>query len=153
MRTADIFYSNRIILSLLGGFSVVAFVGTLIAIPFLLIRLPWDYFTRVNYTPPLSRRILRNFAGSLLLIAGLAMLFLPGQGLLTLFIALTLIDFPKKRKLEIAILQKPRVKNAVDSLRARYGREPITLPKASQGQSKPQGRKSLPESGEVRKGG
>ncbi|MFP4180055.1 MAG: PGPGW domain-containing protein [Spirochaetaceae bacterium] len=124
----DLFLANPIILSVIGGFSAVAFAGTLVAIPILLVRLPPDYFLREAASPHPLRRVLRNAAGITLLVAGIAMLFLPGQGLLTLFIALTLVDFPNKRKIELSILRKPKVKHAVDSLRRRYGHEAVRLP-------------------------
>lgn len=128
--------SRTDILIAVGVFSAVAFVGTLAAVPVLLVRLPAYYFLHPRphlneCTHPvrtLAFRILRNCAGTVLLAVGTAMLLLPGQGLLTLLIALTLLDFPGKRKMEVSILRRPGVHRAVDALRARYGREPIEIP-------------------------
>ena len=70
--------------------SVVGFIGTLIAIPMILVRLPADYFdTRTTRHwmkdhHPLLRLlglVAKNVVGIVLLLAGFAMLFLPGQGL------------------------------------------------------------------------
>jgi hypothetical protein len=98
--------------------------------------MPHDYFVRDRSLRKISRhpflrygfRILHNLLGILLLPAGIAMLVLPGQGLLTILISLTLINFPGKRKLEIAILGKRSVYRAVNSLRQYYGRREIELP-------------------------
>lgn len=148
----DFVFSHQALLYGLGIFSAVAFVGTLAAVPVILVRLPGDYFAaggpagqkntgtskgpcyrgrdrgRVRLIEKTILRILRNIAGIMLLVAGTAMLFLPGQGLLTILIALTLIDFPGKRKMEISLLRRPGLKRAVDDLRRRYGREAMRLP-------------------------
>ena len=82
--------------------SGIAFVGTLIAIPFILVRLPEDYFdVRVPRTwmkdqHPVLRivgRALKNIVGIVFVLAGLSMLVLPGQGVLTILIGLSLARF------------------------------------------------------------
>jgi hypothetical protein len=84
--------------------SAIVFVGTLIAIPFILVRLPEDYFdVRVprawmkDHHPALRviGHIIKNVAGALFVLAGLSMLILPGQGVLTILIGLSLL-FPGK---------------------------------------------------------
>jgi hypothetical protein len=116
--------------------SVLTFLGTLIAIPFVLIRLPHDYFdVRVRRTwmkdsHPALRIVgltLKNIFGVVFLFAGLAMLLLPGQGLLTILIGITLLDFPGKQRLEAGIVGRPKVLGAVNDLRARFGRPPLVI--------------------------
>lgn len=69
--------------------SVFMFVGTLIAIPIILMRLPADYFDVRTPRPwmenhhPILRllgHIVKNVVGAIFLFAGFLMLFLPGQG-------------------------------------------------------------------------
>ncbi len=130
------FQSNPRLMLAVGGFSIAAFFLTLAVVPVLLIRMPHDYFVRDRSLRKISRhpilrygfRLLHNVLGILLLPAGIAMLVLPGQGLLTILISLTLINFPGKRNIEIAILGKRRVYRAVNSLRQYYGRREIELP-------------------------
>ena len=62
-----------------------------------------------------------------MLLLGIAMLVLPGQGVLTILAALVLLDFPGKRRLERRLLLRPRLLGALNSLRARAGRPPIDL--------------------------
>ena len=85
--------------------SVFMFVGTLVAIPIILMRLPADYFDiRIprpwmeNHHPVLRviGHIVKNMVGAIFLFAGLLMLFLPGQGVLTMLIGLSLVEFPGK---------------------------------------------------------
>jgi hypothetical protein len=120
--------------------SVIAFLGTLIAIPFILVRLPVDYFdVRVPRTwmkghHPVFRmmgRAAKNIVGLVFVLAGLSMLVLPGQGLLTLLIGLSLVDFPGKQKLEAKIVGHPKVLSAVNSLREKFGRQPFTIAPSS----------------------
>lgn len=116
--------------------SVVGFVGSLIAIPFILVRLPPHYFDErhprawmENHHPILRLvgHILKNLVGAVFLAAGFAMLFLPGQGILTMLIGLSLIDFPGKRRLERKIIGQPSVLRTINSVREKFGRPPLTV--------------------------
>lgn len=71
----------------------------------------------------------RNLAGAVLLIVGAIMTLpgIPGQGLLTMLIGLTLLSFPGKRRLERRILRVPAVLRAINRLRARFSRPPLEL--------------------------
>ena len=89
------------LLTLLGLLSVVTFVGSLVAVPWLIGRMRADYFlthwqvvqARHRRHPALALTVFlaRNALGLLLVAAGLAMLFLPGQGLLTVLIGALLM--------------------------------------------------------------
>jgi hypothetical protein len=109
------------------------FVGTLFLGSWAVRRLPVDYLERTAL-PPRPRgmarwgQLLRNLIGFLLLLIGVLMLVLPGQGLLTILAALSLLDFPGKRKLEHRLLSLPRVLAAANHLRRRAGRLPLHVP-------------------------
>src|SRR5438132_4574713 len=114
---------NPAALEFLFIFSIVSFVGSLIAIPIILVRLPEDYFCERTSEGWLERRhpILRiflvgmkNLAGVVLIVGGLAMLVLPGQGLLTLLIGISMTDFPGKRTLERRLISRPAVLHAIN---------------------------------------
>ncbi len=116
--------------------SLIGFIGTLIAIPFIMVRLPSDYFdTRVprhwmkNHHPMLRLigQIVKNVVGIVFLLAGFAMLFLPGQGILTMLIGISLMDFPRKRELEAKIVGQSTVLQALNAMRAKFNKPPLTL--------------------------
>ena len=115
------------------GLGAVMLVGSVIGAAIVLVRLPADYFLlSPESRPTRSRsgwawRIAKNLLGGLLLIAGIAMLFLPGQGVLTILIGIMLLDFPGKRKFEMKLLRRPGVLSAINRLRARFGRQPIVF--------------------------
>jgi len=116
--------------------SAIGFVASLIAIPMILVRLPADYFdTRIprhwmKDHHPLLRVIglaAKNVVGVVFLLAGFAMLFLPGQGVLTMLIGISLMDFPGKRALEARMVGQPTVLGVINSMRQKFGKPPLTL--------------------------
>lgn len=121
-----------------GVFSAVTFVGSLLLIPFLCVRMGEDYFMpnrdegrTLEGRHPVIRwtgLILKNIIGVLLLLAGIAMLFLPGQGLLTMIIGIMMLNFPGKRALELRLIRLPGVLRAVNALRSRAKHPPLQLP-------------------------
>lgn len=114
----------------LGVLSVVAFVATLVLVPVVLARLPKDYFLRepVASSTPMPLKVLKNVLGVLVVLVGVLMLVLPGQGIITIVLGLGLVDFPGRRRLELAVLGRPSVFKGVNALRDKLGREPLELP-------------------------
>ena len=72
--------------------------------------------------------LLNGVQGASVFLAGVAMLFIPGQGLLTMLLGLALIDFPGKRAMEIKLLRRPKINRAINWVRRKYGREPLQVP-------------------------
>ena len=116
--------------------SVFMFVGTLIASPIILMRLPADYFdTRIprpwmeNHHPVLRLlgHIVKNVVGAIFLFAGFLMLFLPGQGVLTMLIGLSLIEFPGKRRVEAKIVGQSTVLSTINAMRAKFDKPPLII--------------------------
>ena len=61
--------------------------------------------------------IFRNFLGLLLVLGGVLMLFLPGQGILTIVIGLLMIDTPKKRAFQAWVLAWKPVNRGINWMR------------------------------------
>jgi hypothetical protein len=109
-------------------FSVVMLVASVFLVPAHLARMPADYFVRSASS--VRRRnpvwwLLRNLFGGVLLLAGIAMLVLPGQGILTILFALEVMEFPGKHRIELAIVRRRPVLLAVNWLRKRADRPPL----------------------------
>jgi hypothetical protein len=100
---------------------------SLVLVPWLVCRLPVDYLDpgALRARDGVLRRVLRNLFGSLLLALGLFMLVLPGQGVLTILIGLTLLDFPGKRRFVRRSLMRPRVLRVINGVRRRFGVAPL----------------------------
>ena len=119
----------------LGVFSLVCFGLSLLALPWLVGRIPADYFSHrrrepVDESHPVLRLALvvaRNVFGLILVVGGIAMLVLPGQGLLTLFAGLLVMRFPGKYALERRIVRIPAVLSALNWLRARGNHPPLLV--------------------------
>jgi len=116
--------------------SVVSFVASVITIPWILIRLPYDYFcdrhprTWMKDHHPVLRLIalvLKNLVGGILLLGGIALLVLPGQGLLTMLIGVSLMDFPGKRTIERKLVSRPLILETINRIRQRFDRPPLLL--------------------------
>ena len=116
--------------------SVIGFIGSLIAIPLILVRLPADYFdTRIprhwmKDHHPLLRLlglVVKNVVGVVFVFVGFAMIFLPGQGLLTMLIGVSLMDFPRKRELEAKMVGQPTLLSIINAMRHKFDKPPLIL--------------------------
>jgi len=116
--------------------SIVFFVGSLIVIPFILIRLPADFFDIRVPRPwmedhhPVLRvfgHLVKNTIGAIFLFVGFLMLFLPGQGILTMLIGISMLDFPGKRKLEAKLIGQSAILNTINGMREKFGKPPLII--------------------------
>jgi hypothetical protein len=76
----------------------------------------------------LAGRIARNILGWALIIAGLAMLVLPGPGVVVLVIGVVLADFPGKRRALRWIISRGKVLKSLNWFRRKFGRPPLRKP-------------------------
>ena len=124
---------------LLGGLLfLVTFAISLAIVSFIMVKIPPDYFRKD--TPrelwsdkhPIVRFLgifLKNLLGILLVALGIVMSIpgVPGQGILTILLGIMLLDFPGKRDLEHRLVSQPRVFNAINKLRHRFGKDSLVL--------------------------
>ncbi|MDZ7616514.1 MAG: PGPGW domain-containing protein [Patescibacteria group bacterium] len=129
--------ANDGLLFVLTTVSALVFVATLLAVPWFAARIPQDYFApgRRHRPPwadqhPARRALLmvgKNLVGAVFVVVGLALLVLPGQGLLTILAGIILLDFPGKRRLERWVIGRRPVLQSINWLRRRAGRPPLTV--------------------------
>ncbi|MEH6467500.1 MAG: PGPGW domain-containing protein [Porticoccus sp.] len=125
------------LLTWLSVISLITFVGSLVALPWMVSMIPEDYFLHSRRNPakmkqrhPVIRLLLllgKNLLGLLLLCGGLLMLFLPGQGLLTIAVGLLLLDYPGKYTLERRIVAKKSILKGLNWLRAKAKHPPLKV--------------------------
>ena len=122
------------VLKWLGIISFFTFRVSILLIPWLISLLPPDYFIRGKRPPPLTPlppviflllMLLRNIFGIALLLAGIAMLFLPGQGILTMLLGISLLDFPGKHRLIEKLIQQSSVQRGMNWIRVKTKRPPF----------------------------
>jgi hypothetical protein len=124
-------------LSWLAVLSLSTFIISLLLIPWAVGKLSSDYFLHIteDKTPLFSLNIssfallvMRNILGFILLLAGIAMLFLPGQGILTILAGIFLLSFPGKRKIIRLFISRHSVQHSLDWIRIKRGRQPFLWP-------------------------
>lgn len=130
---------NETLLAWSGGVVVVVSLGTIVLTPLLMVRIPPDYFSRPasqEVSQSLFTKMLRflfllarNVVGLMLLCIGVILLFLPGQGVLTIFAAVVVMDFPGKRRLESWIVSRKPVWSVVSALRKKCHRPQLIPPR------------------------
>jgi hypothetical protein len=130
--------NHKTLLLWLGVLSAVMFVGSLLAIPWIAVRIPEDYFLhphrfrdKLRNTHPFIRIplwILKNLLGVVFVLAGVVMLFTPGQGILTILVGVLLLDFPGKFALERWFITRSSVHRSINWMRKKAHRPPLQVP-------------------------
>ena len=120
-----------------GIVSLMVFILSLLALPWLVAQIPEDYFLPKKRQPtawkqlhPVIRLLAligKNLIGCGLILAGLLMLFLPGQGILTLVMGLLLVDYPGKFRLERRLVKTPAILNSLNWLRRKAKKPPLVI--------------------------
>jgi hypothetical protein len=122
----------------MAGLSLAALIAAVVAVPLIVVRIPRGYFRQprrirvplAERRHPLLRVLLllaKNALAAAFVAAGVAMLVLPGQGILTLLVGVMLADFPGKYRIERWLVSRPPVLRGVNWLRRRAGRPPLEL--------------------------
>ncbi len=118
--------------------SIVTFAASIALVVFFLVWLPPTYFHPAHNREFMNRHyqavrwfglVVKNLIGAIVVILGMIMALpgVPGQGLMTILVGLTLVDFPGKRKLEYKIISRPSVLRAVNRLRRKFSKPPLVL--------------------------
>ena len=129
--------ANQMLLTGIGVSSLLLSIASLILLPWLVAQIPFDYFAHDRREPskwkefhPIFRftvLVLKNIIGFTLLLAGVAMLVLPGQGLLSILMGLVLMDYPGKFQFERKIVSRPKLLQFINWLRRKQKQPPLLL--------------------------
>ncbi len=112
--------------SVLAGVTIVSVAGVVfgfLGVSRLVCWLPSNYFMvfeNQKNAPKLFRpqmQIVKNLAGGILICLGMVMLIVPGQGLLTLFLGLVIMDFPGKNKVIRCLIRVKTIQNSLNWIR------------------------------------
>lgn len=130
----------QILFQTLGLTSLALFVASLVVFPLVVANLPKDYFVRDKRDPAHQQRrhpvvwvlltVVKNTFGFVLILAGIAMLVLPGQGILTILMGVALANFPGKFTLERKLVRHPSVGRALNRIRRIAGKDRLEIPAA-----------------------
>ena len=119
----------------MGISSIFIFLISILGISWFIAQIPEDYFLRSKRQPskwreqkPILRFVVmfgKNLIGLSLIIGGLLMLVLPGQGLLTIVTGLLLVNYPGKYKLEQKLSSMPSIFRALNWIRLKANKPPL----------------------------
>ena len=131
----EFFSDYKIYFVWLGTLSFVIFIFSLLTIKWLVALIPSDYFIQKNNSEfrsnyPifwLASIIIKNLIGYTLIIGGILMLVLPGQGLFTIFIGLMLSNYPGKFYIERKFIAIPSVLKTINWLRKKSNTPSIRI--------------------------
>lgn len=119
------------LIAIVGAASIGMLMISALITPWFVAQLPPDHFSRPppSAQPKSFQRLLlqlaRNSLGAILLIAGLLMLIIPGPGLITLVLGLTVSDFSAKHRVIRQFLNRPGVMDSLNWMRRKYRRPPF----------------------------
>ena len=121
-----------------GGLSLLGLATVVLGVPWVVARLPPDYFNQAHRAvwrssgeEPWFALVLgglKNLVGAVLVLLGVIMLVTPGQGLITLLVGLLLMNFPGKYQLERWLVGRRGVLPALNWMRRRGGHPPFDPP-------------------------
>ncbi len=131
---------HQVLFEALGLLSLGLLAVSLVVFPLVVVNLPKDYFVRERRDPAHQKRlhpvlwaglaVVKNIFGFVLILAGIAMLVLPGQGILTILVGLGLSNFPGKFRLERRLVGRPPVGRALNRIRRLAGKVELEIPAA-----------------------
>ncbi len=120
--------------------SLLSLIIGYISMRMFVVRIPVDYFShhkRHTISDETRHPVvilmlagLKNLLGIFLILAGIIMLFTPGQGLLSILFGLMVMNYPGKYRLECWIINRPLIINTINRMRKKKGYPPLQPPKS-----------------------
>ena len=131
----NIFESYKKLIIGFGSISLILFIFSLLSIKWLVALIPEDYFLSKKNTKFKSNfpllwifiMLIKNIFGYSLIVGGIFMLVLPGQGLFTIFIGLMLSNYPGKYYIEKRFIAIPSVLQSINWLRSKSNKPPLKV--------------------------
>ena len=123
--------AHGLVIGIISGASL---VGSIFLCALVIAYLPCDYFRAKRRANRIRQPflwggliLLKNLVAVILIIVGIILIPLPGQGILTVLIGIVISDIPGKRKLERRIIRSPMVLSALNHIRSRFNRPLLVL--------------------------
>ena len=131
----EIFEAYRSLIIWFGSISLFIFLISLLTIKWLVALIPEDYFINRKISKVRSNNpalwyivlIVKNMIGYSLVLGGIMMLVLPGQGVFTIIIGLMLSNYPGKYAIEKKFIAIPSILKSINWLRNKSNKPPLNL--------------------------
>lgn len=131
----EIFNAYKNLILWFGSVSLFVFLFSLLSIKWLVALIPEDYFINRKDSKIKTNNlvawyfllILKNLVGYSLILGGILMLVLPGQGLFTIIIGLMLSNYPGKYSIEKKLIAIPTILKSINWLRKKSNKPPLKI--------------------------
>ena len=131
----EIFNIYKDLILWFGSISLFVFLFSLFSLKWLVSLIPEDYFINKKDSKIKTNNILiwyivlifKNVIGYSLILGGIIMLILPGQGLFTIIIGLMMSNYPGKYFIEKKFIAIPTVLKSINWLRRKSNKPPIRI--------------------------
>lgn len=136
MEAFSYFLQNNQIFVYISGFSTILFLLSLLGLSWLISMIPHNYFVdekRVSFIKMknplmwLLIMILKNAIGLALILCGILMLILPGQGVLTIITGLIFLDYPGKFRFERLLVKNKLILNSMNWIRRKLDKPDLII--------------------------
>ena len=131
----EIFNVYKNLILWFGSISLFVFLFSLLSIKWLVSLIPEDYFINKKDSKIKTNNIFiwyivlifKNLIGYSLILGGIMMLVLPGQGLFTIIIGLMMSNYPGKYSIEKKFIAIPTILKSINWLRRKSSKPPIRI--------------------------
>lgn len=136
MEAFSYFLQNNQIFLYISGLSTIFFLLSLVGLSWLISIIPHNYFVdkkRVSFIKMknplmwLSIVIIKNSIGLILILCGILMLILPGQGVLTIITGLIFLDYPGKFRFERSLVRNKLILNSMNWIRRKLDKPDLII--------------------------
>ena len=131
----EIFNIYKDLILWFGSISLFVFLFSLLSLKWLVSLIPEDYFINKKDSKIKTSNIFiwyivlmfKNLIGYSLILGGIMMLVLPGQGLFTIIIGLMMSNYPGKYAIEKKFIAIPTILKSINWLRRKSNKPPIRI--------------------------
>ena len=136
MEAFSYFLQNNQIFLYISGLSTIFFLLSLLGLSWLISIIPHNYFvdkkrvSLIKIKNPLMWLpiiIIKNSIGLVLILCGILMLILPGQGVLTIITGLIFLDYPGKFRFERSLVRNKLILNSMNWIRRKLDKPDLII--------------------------
>ena len=136
MEAFSYFLQNNQIFLYVSGLSTIFFLLSLMGLSWLISIIPHNYFVDKKRVSLIKMKnplmwlliiIIKNSIGLILILCGILMLILPGQGVLTIITGLIFLDYPGKFKFERLLVRNKLILNSMNWIRRKLNKPDLII--------------------------
>ena len=136
MEAFSYFLQNNQIFLYISGLSTIFFLLSLLGLSWLISIIPHNYFVDKKRVSLIKMKnplmwlpiiIIKNSIGLVLILCGILLLILPGQGVLTIITGLIFLDYPGKFRFERSLVRNKLILNSMNWIRRKLNKPDLII--------------------------